>query len=103
MAADEIHENDIGTVFTATIKDGANVVNVSTATTRQLLFKTPAGTLLTKTAALVTDGSDGKVKYTTVTGDLTPAGEWQVQGYVVSASGSWKSDIYKFTVHPNLA
>lgn len=31
MAANEIHVNDIGTVFTVTIKDGSSAVNISTA------------------------------------------------------------------------
>ena len=66
MSANEIHVGDIGTVFEVTVKDGEDVVDVSSATTRQLIFKSKDGAVLTKTAVLVTDGTDGKIKYTTI-------------------------------------
>ncbi len=102
MAADEIHLNDIGTVFTVTVKDGANAVDISAATTQQLIFQAPSGAKKTKEAAFVTDGSDGQLEYTLVDGDLDELGYWKLQAYVVSPAGSWHSDVSAFQVHPNL-
>jgi hypothetical protein len=101
MAADEIHLNDIGTVFEATIMDGDDVVNVSTATTKQLIFR-GNGSSKTKTATFTTDGTDGKIRYVTVTGDLDWAGQWEWQAYVVMPTGAWHSDTAQFIVYENL-
>ena len=65
MAVNEIHVGDIGTVFTLTIKDGSSVIDLSGATTKQIILRKPDRvTSSTKTASFVTDGSDGKIKYT---------------------------------------
>ena len=48
MSANEIHLNDIGTKFLVTVKDGSSVVNVSTASTKQIIIKKPSGATLTK-------------------------------------------------------
>ncbi len=103
MAANEIHEDDIGVVFQVTIEDDGTAVDVSGATTQQILFGKPDGTKLTKTSGFTNSGSDGKVQYASVADDLTPAGQWYIQVRVVLASGSdLHSDIAKFIVHPNL-
>ena len=95
----KVHVGDVGTVFLATIKDQDGVVvDVSTAAVRQMRFKKPDGTLLTKTAVLVTDGTNGQVKYTAIVGDIDQAGEWFTDGYVEIGSGKWSSDVETFTV-----
>lgn len=99
----EIHLNDIGTVFQATVKDqDSAVVDISGATTKQIIFELPDGTNLEKDASLTTDGTDGKMEYATILGDLSEAGLWKSQGYVVLATGEWRSDIQRFEVMPNL-
>jgi len=98
----EIHVDDIGTVFTITIKDGADAVDISTATTKNIVFKQPDKTLVTQSGSFVTDGTDGKIQYTTVSGDLADAGNWSLQAEIVITSGEWSSDIYGFEVHKNL-
>lgn len=102
MPAGEVRVADIGTVFRATVQDGGTEVDVSAATLRRLIFRKPNGTLLTKTATLTTDGTDGQIEYATVTGDLDTPGRWMVQGYVEIGSGRWHTDISQFTVHKNL-
>ncbi len=96
---DEVFENDIGTTFTLTIKNrqGA-VVDISGAIVKQLKFTKSNGVVLTKTAVYVTDGTDGKIKYVTVDGDLDTRGIWKVQGYIQLASGSWHTTYNLFTV-----
>ena len=103
MAADEIHVGDIGTVFEVTIKDGDSVVDVSSASTMQLLFLKSDKTTLTKTATHKTDGTDGIIQYATISGDLDVAGTWKLQAYIVISGNSWKSDVATFVVHANIA
>ncbi len=102
MAADEIHVNDIGTVLIFTIKDGSSVVDVSTATTKQIIFSNPSCSTVTKSGSFTTDGTDGKIQYTTVSGDLDVGGTWRAQAYIVIGGNEWHSDITSFEVHPNL-
>lgn len=105
MAANEIHKDDIGTVFTVTVKDGTTAINISGATTtssKLIIFQKPSGDKLEKDGTFVTDGSDGQMKYTTIAGDLDEIGDWDIQAKVVLSSGTWKSDIGHFTVFENL-
>jgi len=103
MPIEEIHLNDIGTVIRVTLYDGSSVVDVSNASTLQLLFKKPDNTLLTKTAVLTGDGTDGQVQYITVAGDLNVMGKWAVQARIVDiSSNEWKSSVSTFRVHDNL-
>ena len=102
MAANEIHLGDIGTVFTVTLKDSDDIINISSATTKLFIFKRPGGTTLTRTAVLVTDGTDGKEKYVIIAGDLDEVGKWQIQPYTVFPNWTGRSDIGTFIVHPNL-
>ena len=63
MAANEIHMNDVGTKFLVTVTDGTTAVDISSATTKQLIFQKPSGTKLTKATAFTSDGTDGKMQY----------------------------------------
>lgn len=98
----EVHLDDIGTVFRALIVDGSTAKDISTATTKQLIFKKPSGSKLTKDGSFYTDGTDGILQYTTVSGDLDEVGLWKVQGYVIIGTNEHKSDIYSFRVYYNL-
>lgn len=99
----EIHKGDIGTVFEVTVQENGAALNISSATTKQILLRKPSGTVLTKTASFVTDGTNGKISYTTVAGDLSEDGQWKIQAYIVLPTGSWHSDAQRFDVYPNLA
>ena len=103
MPANEIHRSDIGTVFKVTIQDSTSAVNVSTATTKQMVFQKPGGSKLTKDAAFFTNGSDGIITYTTVSGDLDEEGMWKLQGYIILSGGNtFYTDIHTFKVYRNL-
>ena len=102
MAAGEVHKSDIGTAFRVTVQDGETAVDVSGATTKQIVFQKPSGTSVTKTAAFVTDGTNGQIQYVTIDGDLNEAGKWIMQGYVVLAAWQGHTDIYQFEVYDNL-
>ena len=102
MASGEVHKNDIGTLFLVTIYDGAAVVDISGATTKQILFRKPTATILTKTASFTTDGTDGQIDYTTISGDLDTTGTWEIQAKVITSAGTWFSDKGSFEVYPNV-
>jgi len=103
MSRGEIRVGDIGTTFILTIKDQDDaVVNVSSSSVRKITFNKPDGTAVSKGADFTTDGSDGKIQYTTILSDLNLAGEWQMQGRVIVGTNTWRTDIQKFSVFENL-
>lgn len=102
MAANEIHVNDVGTKFLVTVTDGSSAVDISSATTKQLIIKKPSGTKLTKATAFTTDGTDGKMQYSIGSDDLDEAGSYKLQGKVVISDGTFYTDIHTFKVHRNL-
>jgi hypothetical protein len=102
MAAEEIHVGDVGTQLVVTVKDNTTVVDISSATAKYLTLKKPDGTSLQKSTAFVTDGTDGQMQYTTVSGDLSICGSWKMQGKVEITSGDFNTDITSFKVYRNL-
>ena len=109
MATAFPHVGDIGTDLRFKILDesyGAQagaVVDVSSATTIQIKFRKPGGSVVTVTGALVTDGTDGLVKYTTTAATfLDEAGGWSAQVRVALGSGDWHTAHGKFFVESNL-
>ena len=102
MACNEIHKSDIGTIFRVTVKDCTLILDVSAATTKEIVFGKPDGTVLTKAAAFFSDGTDGIIQYTTVSGDLSAAGDWSIQAHVIFSGGEWRSDVGAFKVHANI-
>lgn len=99
----DMHVGDVGTIIEVTLYDGGAVVNLSSATLKQFILTKPDATVVTKTAAFSSDGSDGKLRYTTIAGDLDAKGSWHLQVYVEMPTGKWKSDIQEFQVEPNLS
>ena len=82
----ELHLNDIGTVIRVRIIDEATdaALDVSGATTKQIIFKKPDNVSVTKTAVFTTNGSDGYIQYVTVANDLDVDGTWKVQGKAIN-------------------
>jgi hypothetical protein len=100
--ASQIHEGDIGTKLLVTITDDGVVVDLSDAISLSLFIKKPDGTVLNRVATLNSDGTDGKIKYITVSGDLDVAGVYKLQAKVALSSGSFYSSTDTFKVHCNL-
>lgn len=100
MAA-EIHIGDIGTEFVITLYDSTTILDVSGASVT-IYLKKPSGTTLTKAASLYTDGTDGKVKVSSASGDLDEGGLWTVQAKVAESGNTWYSDVGRFRVHANV-
>jgi hypothetical protein len=103
MSAGEVHVGDVGTGLEVTLKDQAGeIVDISGATVKQIIFKKPDGQKVIKDATFTTDGTDAKMVYVTVAGDLDTPGAWSIQGRVVLPAGEWSSDVSQFKVFPNL-
>lgn len=100
--ASEIHVNDIGTRFLATIKDDGIIVDISQAISITMIFKKPDDEVVHKIGTLLSDGTDGQVYYDTIVGDLDEAGYYKLQAKVVLSNGTYYTDIYNFQVHCNL-
>ncbi len=107
MATCEIHVGDVGTVFTITLQDcsvdPAVPVDLTAATTIEIIFQKPPDTKVTQTGVVVNSpGTDGVIKYTSVENDLDKSGTWKIQARVVFPTGEWKSSVDEFTVYPNI-
>lgn len=99
MTIEQVFVGDVGTVFKATIKDNGVVVDLSSATLKEIIFKKPDGSRLTKTALFYTDGTDGIIVYTAVAGDLDLAGMWQWQARItVTSGGPFSTEVKDFRV-----
>lgn len=104
---EEAHVNDIGTIFRVTVYDtnesgGQDIADISDATSITFTFKNPNGATFTRSANFTTDGTDGKVQYVTVDGDLNIAGTWSIQAFVVTPEGSHNTNVGAFRVFENL-
>ena len=96
--AGEVHKGDIGTIFELTIVDQAGVaVDVSSDPSPEILFRR-RGQVLTKEAAFKTNGVDGVIQYTTLSGDIDKSGDWTMQGHVILTGGEWHTTKVAFQV-----
>ena len=106
MPKNEIRVSDIGTKFLVTIKDGDSVVDISgtgsDAANKRIIFKKPSGSTVDQAASFNSDGTDGKLYYTTVSDDLDEDGIWKMQAKVIISAQTFRSDIHTFKVHRNL-
>lgn len=100
--AEEIHEGDIGTIFTINLTDCDVAVDLTGHTSLQIIFAKPDGTSVTKTASDSGTPTDGIITYTTISGDLDQDGVWRIQAKVTIPAGTFSSDIEKFRVYPNI-
>lgn len=81
-----IHVGDTVTFVQTLLTQSGAPLDLSGATTLSMKFKPQSASTVTKTAVLTTDGTDGKMQYTTLVTDLNVAGNWFEQSYVVTPS-----------------
>lgn len=101
---DGFQENDQGTRIELTIvdQDGAAIDISAIDLTDALKLRRHAADTKFRTTTLVNTGSDGKMQYITVDGDLVPFGSWQLQAHVVDSNGDHHSVTKDFEVRCNL-
>lgn len=64
---------------------------------QEMLFTSPSGQTVAKTAAFGTDGTDGVIEYT-VDEDFLTAGHWKLRGRVSSATAVLTTVVHSFEV-----
>lgn len=62
-------------------------IDVSTASAKKILWKTPANVIVSKDASFTTDGTDGKIEYTTTSADFGALGSYAIEAQVVLSTG----------------
>ncbi len=98
LLTDKVFVGDIGTAFRTTIKEDGEAVDISAATSMEIVFQPPSGISTRKTAVFFTDGSDGVMQYVTVADDLNIGGIWRLQGFVVLPTWQGHGDQVEFKV-----
>src|ERR671918_456775 len=99
MAEKEIHVNDIATRIRITIKDNGEPVDLSTSDPIIVRVSTPSGRIKDFEPVFTTNGSDGKIEYTTIDGDIDEVGIWKIQVIVSIGASRFHSDIGSFKVY----
>ncbi len=102
----DIHVGDTGTRFELPIVDMINdvsvAVDISSATVKTIKFRGPDNVTVSKTAGFTTDGTDGKIDYTSITNDIDQRGQWKIQAYIEMPSGKFHTSMSSFGVSGNL-
>ena len=91
-----------GLVIELIVHESGIPLDISSATAKKMYLKPPTGATLEKTATFTTDGTDGKIRYSTDSSDLSLAGAWQAQGYVAMPSFTGRTTVTDFTVNANI-
>lgn len=107
MSLPDIHKNDVGTeLVVAFVDEEGDVIDISAATTKQILLRKPNSAAVALPGVFDTDGSDGLLKYVTtkVLGvyDLDRAGTWSIQGYAIVGTNEYHTAKNTFEVAGNL-
>lgn len=104
MTLPAVQKIDIGTIVEVTVVDSDEIaIDISAATTMEIILKSINEIVVTKTAAFTTDGSDGKIQFTSVVADFPEAGRWKIQGHVILPSGEWRTAVGYYNVGENLS
>lgn len=97
-----IQTGGTGLAIRLQIKEGNSIVDLSTATVKNIIIEKPDATLVSGSATFVTDGTDGLIYYTSGSADFTQAGEYHAQAYIEMAGFSGYSTPVDFAVYSNL-
>jgi hypothetical protein len=86
------------------VDDAGTPINVSSGLTKRIYYRKPDGSTGYWAAAFTTDGTDGKVEYTTVSAnDIDVINQWGLQGYYTTAGGGvFYTEPAELTVKANI-
>jgi hypothetical protein len=91
------------TLEVAFTDDEGDAIDLSSYTTKQIIYRKPGAAAVTLTAAFVTDGTDGLIDYDVdSTSFFDTAGAWTKQGIVSKTGDVRKTKIEQFHVFGNL-
>lgn len=94
----------VGAVITISITEAGSPVDLTNATTTEMILKGPRGPARVRTASIVAPASGGVVQYATVAGDIAHAGKLGVQLHLEFGGGTTEfwSSVVELDVGPNL-
>lgn len=98
MTKTNIHIGDAGLDIVVKFVSGNIPFDVSSSTSNKILFKKPSGAVIERNALIFTDGTDGRIRYTTIDNDIDELGVWQIWGETVLPAGKRTSDRGYFAV-----
>lgn len=94
----DLQTGDYGTIVRFTLSVDGVIDNLSTVTAKTIRFRKPNGTTFDRTASFTTDGTDGKVQYTTIAGDISIKGNWRVAARITFSNRFYETPAQTFTV-----
>jgi len=97
-----LQKNAIGVELILTVKENGAVVNLAAASAMKMFLDKPDNTVVEKTAVHKTDGTDGKLMYVTIAGDLSQGGIWQRQAEFTLGGFTGRTAKVSFVVDDNL-
>jgi hypothetical protein len=99
-----VQAGDVGKAIVVVVLEAGAAKNISTASTKEIIVKSPDGQKKTFTASFSgSNGTDGKVVYTTASSaDIDSGGSWDIQARIVMPGEQFKTATGKFTVGVNL-
>lgn len=77
-------------------------VDISATILKELIFRKPDGSVITKTAQFSTNGLDGALQWSTVAGDVEPWGTYMVQPNIAIPGFTGRGQRVPFEVLKNL-
>ena len=92
-------------IIRGTITQGGSVVDISAATTKDFLSKSPTGTVTTSAGSFTTDGTDGQLEVAILASTYTDAadvGTWELQAHIIDSPDEFYTEIVTFDVTANL-
>jgi hypothetical protein len=92
----------IGATIELDITEDGIPKNISTATSKKIRLTGPDDVSKDYLASFLTDGTDGKLIYTTLGDELNVAGYWQAQALLIMGSFNGDTAVAAFTVKDNL-
>jgi len=99
-----VHVGDVGTKLRLVLVDqqGA-VINISSASTKEIRVARPDGSTFDRAASFVTDGTDGAMEILSEAGDFTESSpNYKMQGHVIQSGLDIRTDVETFEVEANL-
>jgi hypothetical protein len=93
-----VRSGAIGVVITLTVEEDGAVMNLSSATMKNIDLRQPNGDVVTYPASFVTNGTDGKVTATTADGDLDQLGRYHASAHLTISGWTDHSSRLSFNV-----
>ena len=102
---EQFRHNDVGDQLVYKVlkcENRTTPLDLSSASGISFTLKRPDGYVYTVTGGLYTNGSDGKLLYTTQSGDFVVTGLWHAQASYMMAGGYFTTPQWEFLVTPLL-